>query len=343
MNFKSVVSMIEEALKEDVFPCAAYAIGNGERVLHKGFWGNRTLYPDSQPLEEDTLFDMASLSKLVSTTMIALKAIETGKLCLDDKLYRFFPECYDKSEVSVRQLMTHTSGISAHIPLYKMDIQPRESIDTILQTEFAYPPESEAVYSCMGYILLGKILEITYGKPLDKLAEEMVFEPLGMQTACYCPAEKYNVAATEYAPDLNKYAKGIVHDENARFLGGVAGNAGVFASLNDMIQFANMLSNRGEGFLSSAMFEKAVANYTPNKIESRGLGFLLTGERPTFAGDLFSNGSYGHTGFTGTSLIVDNNTGLYVILLTNRVHFGRENDKIIRFRRQFHNCIMGSL
>lgn len=343
MNFKLAVSMIEQAFKEDVFPCAAYAIGNGERVIQKGFIGNQSLYPESQSLQEDTLFDMASLSKLISTTMIALKAIETGKLCLDDKLYRFFVECYDKSEITVRQLLTHTSGLSAHIPLYAMGIQPQDAVDTILKTEYTYPPDSEAVYSCMGYIILGKILERIYEKPLNELAEEMVFAPLGMRTACYCPKENVNVASTEYAMDLNGYAKGIVHDENARFLGGISGNAGVFATLDDMIQFANMLSNRGEGYLSSAMFEKAVENYTPNKIESRGLGFLLTGDRPTFAGDLFSRGSYGHTGFTGTSLIVDNDTGLYVVLLTNRVHFGRENDKIIRFRRQFHNYIMGSL
>lgn len=342
MNFESTIRMIEQGVEQDVFPCVAYAIGNQAQVLEKGFLGYRSLYPEKMPLLENTLFDMASLSKVISTTMVALKAIEQGKLCLDDKLSYFFDNCYDKQDITIKKLLTHTSGISSHIPLWTMKIKPKEAVDAILKTEFAYKTESETVYSCMGYILLGRVIEVVYGDTLDNLAKKYVFDPLEMSTACYNPTSD-NVASTEYVKELNSYAKGVVHDENARFLGGVAGNAGVFATLDDMIKFCSMLSKRGEGFLSDRMFEKSIQNYTNGMSENRGLGFLLSGDRASFAGDLFSNGSYGHTGFTGTSIMVDNDTGLYTILLTNRVHFGRENDKIIRFRRQFHNNIWGNI
>lgn len=342
MNFESSIRMLQQGVEQDIFPCVAYAIGNQTQVMEKGVIGYRSLYPTKQAIQEDTLFDMASLSKVISTTMLALKAIEQGKLCLDDKLSYFFENTYDKQDITIKKLLTHTSGISSHIPLWTMKIKPEEAVDTILKTDFAYKTESETVYSCMGFILLGRILETVYGDTLDNLAKKYVFEPLEMETACYNPKSD-NIASTEYVKELNAYANGVVHDENARFLGGVAGNAGVFCSLNDMIKFSTMLSRRGKDFLSERVFEKAIQNYTNGMSEDRGLGFLLSGDRASFAGDLFSNGSYGHTGFTGTSIMVDNNTGLYAILLTNRVHFGRENDKIIRFRRQFHNSIWGNI
>ena len=341
MNYDSTVRLIEQGIREEIFPCAAFAIGRHDEVLKRGFMGNRSLFPEIQPLLEDSLFDMASLTKILSTTMLALKAVESGRISLADRLSLFFDQCYDKGDISIKQLMTHTSGIAAHFPLYEMNIRPDETIDAILKMPLAYKTGSAEVYSCMGFILLGKILERVYGDRLDKLARHMVFEPLGMKTAGYCPVGG-NTVSTEYSSDLNAYINGVVHDENARFLGGVSGNAGVFASLDDMIAFCAMLSRRGKGFLSERIFERAVENYTPGMEENRGLGFILNGSPLSFAGDLFSDGSYGHTGFTGTSVMVDNKTGLYAVLLTNRVHYGRENEKLFRFRRQFHNSIWGN-
>lgn len=342
MNFQPAINMIKQGVKDDIFPCVAYAIGNQKQVFEKGVLGDKSLYPTKEKLYEDTLFDMASLSKLISTTMITLKAVEQGDLCLDDKLSRFFDYCYDKQDITIKKLLTHTSGLPSHIPLWKMKIEPEQAVDTILKTDFAYKTESETIYSCMGYIVLGKVLETLYGDTLDNLAKKFVFDPLDMKTACYNP-ETENVVSTEYSNELKGYIKGVVHDENARFLGGVSGNAGVFATIDDIIKFCTMLSCKGEGYLSNRMFDLAIQNYTKGMCENRGLGFLLSGDKPSFAGDLFSYGSYGHTGFTGTSIMVDNVTGIYAILLTNRVHFGRENDKIIRFRKQFHNSIWGNI
>jgi CubicO group peptidase (beta-lactamase class C family) len=342
MNTQKIESMIQNALKDEVFPGIAIAVGQGDEVFYKNHFGYAQLFPEKRELTEHTLFDMASLSKVIGTTMVAFHAIEQGKLCLDDTLDRFFDNTYDKGNITIQNLLNHTSGIASHMPLYLMNITKEQAVDTILKQDFAYKTNTDVQYSCMGYIVLGKILEQVFGKPLDELAREYVFEPLHMKTACYCPTAD-DVAATEYAEDVGGYVKGVVHDENARFLGGVSGNAGVFASLDDMIAFATMLSKRGKGYLSRRMFERAIQNDTHGMSENRGLGFALSGDVPTFAGDLFANGSYGHTGFTGTSLMVDRETGLYVILLTNRVHFGRENNKLLRFRRQLHNVILAEV
>lgn len=345
MKFENTIRLVAKGLDEDIFPCAAYAIGNRTEVFVKNFVGYRSLYPDKARITENTLFDLASLSKIVSTTMLTLKAIEQGRLCLDDKLEQFFEHTYDKGEITIQNLMTHTSGLAPHLPLYLLNITPAMVFDKILEAPFGSRTNREAVYSCLGYILLGKILEDVYAAPLDELAHKLVFAPLGMNDTTYHPKEKRNmpIAATEYSNDLKRYICGIPNDENCRFLGGVSGNSGVFSNLQDMVKFCTMLSNWGSGYLSLSMFGAAVRNYTHGFSENRGLGFLLSGDRPSFAGDLFSVGSYGHTGFTGTSMLVDRETGLYAILLTNRLHFGRENDGIIRFRRLFHNSIMGAL
>lgn len=342
MNFDRTISLVEHAIAQGIFPCASFAIGNQKEVFIKKSIGYKKLYPQKEEITENTLFDMASLSKVISTTMLALKAIEQGKLCLDDKLSCFYSDCFGKENVTIQNLLTHTSGISSHIPLYTLGIEKENSIEAILKSKLAYNTGENVVYSCMGYIILGDIIEKVLGDNLSSLATKMVFRPLGMTDSLYNP-HSTDIASTEFDTVTNAHLNGVVHDENARFMGGVAGNAGVFCTLYDAIKFCTMLSQRGEGFLSERMFTTAIKNYTKGKEENRGLGFLLTGDVYNFAGQLFSEGSYGHTGFTGTSIMVDNQTGLYAILLTNRVHLGRENNKIIRFRKQFYNSIWGSI
>lgn len=342
VNFKNTIRLVEQGLNDDVFPCAAYAIGNKQQVFFKNSIGYKALYPQKSVISPNTSFDVSSLSKIMSTTMVALKAVESGRICLDDKLHHFFPVCYDKSELTIRNLLTHTSGITAEMPLSSFGIKPHEAMAMILKSPYRYKADRETVYSCVGYILLGEILQKVYDCPLDEVAQKYVFTPLEMADTTYKPSSK-DIASTDFCKDIGDYACGIVYDDNARFLGGVAGNSGVFSTLDDTIKFATMLASRGEGFLMPATFEMAVKNHTKSFSESRGLGFLLTGDRHTFAGDLLSEGSYGHTGTTGCSIIVDNKTGIYAILLTNRVHFGKENDGITRFRKLFHNSIYGSL
>ena len=347
MNFTQAEALLRQGIAEGLMPGAAYAVGQGERVFAQGIFGNRQTLPESLPLEEDTLFDLASLSKLVGTSMAALRSIESGRLLLSDPISRWFPDMpADKSGITLRHLLTHTSGIPAHLPLWQMGIRPEEYPSAILSAPLRNPPGRETEYSCMGFLLLGRILELVWEQPLDELVSTLVFDPLGMASACYCP-DSLNCAATEYRdpahPELGILC-GEVHDENARFVGGAAGNAGIFCRFSDMVRFASMLSGRGKGFLSERMFRLAVQNATPGCLESRGLGFQLFTGADCPCGDLFSPGSFGHTGFTGTSLYVDEKTGVYILLLTNRVHPSRENGgEFFRMRRAFQNAVWGGL
>lgn len=330
------------------YPCAAVAIGRGNTVYRREFLGNRQIEPTVLPITEHTLFDLASLSKLVSTTMVALRFLEDGKFCLRDNIGMYLPDPGNFSGVQIRHLMTHTSGISPHLPLYTLC--PREDgtaldpIDVILHSKPVCQIGEDVYYSCMGYITLQRILENIAGEKLDVLAKRLVFDPLEMHDTGYNPTSE-DVAAGEMSPHWHKWTTGFVHDENAHYLGGVSGNAGIFTTLDDMITFAGMLSNHGvakngELFLTRRVFDLAIHNFTPTLDESRGLGFQLMGTQWSPMGDLMSQGSYGHTGFTGTSLYVDSETGLWGIFLTNSVHYGRDNrDAYYPIRKRFYNLM----
>lgn len=337
MNYEKIKDILQKGLDTGAYPCCAAAIGKGNETFFSFYGGNRALLPEKLPLTEDTLFDMASLSKLIGTTMACLRMMEEGKISPLDKISKYLSPCFGKENITVFELMTHTSGISAHMPLYKGD--NTDAVSAILSRPLAYPTGTKTVYSCMGYILLGKILEQIEGKPLDKIVKERVFTPLGMENSFYNPPADAVCAATERDSDTGEIVCGVVHDENARFLGGVSGNAGVFCTTNDTVKFARMLSNRGAGYLDEKTFSLAVTDYTPDFDESRGLGFQLYGGKPFPGGSNMSVGSYGHTGFTGTSLYVDNDTGVYAILLTNRVHPTRENGLLYPIRREFYNTV----
>lgn len=366
----SIRTFLWDAVERGVVPCAAYAVGRGNEIYETDSLGYRSLSPAKELITPDTRFDMASLTKLLSTTMVALRFIEDGKLLLSDPLSRFFTEeeldtaPEDRASATVFHLMTHTSGITPHVGLWR-EI-PADAIHspdfhsrvarTILRSAPLCGVGEQVHYSCMGYILLQQILERISGKRLDELAREYVFAPLGMTSTGYLPfgdntnKPDCDAAATELSPLHGYYIRGHVHDENAHFLGGVSGNAGVFSTSEDMTIFARMISLRGEypasveqgRFLSRRTFDLAVTDYTKGKNESRGLGFQLRPPLPALsaAGDLFAYGSYGHTGFTGTSLYVDAETGIWAVLLTNAVHFGREKTEFFRVRRQFHNLVM---
>ncbi len=341
--FENAVSMLKAAQARGEFPCAAVALGCKDELLYKESFGNRQVYPTVIPVDDNTLFDMASLSKILGTTLTALRFIEQGKLGLYDEVGMFFENSYDKSGITVKQLMTHCSGLHPSLRLWELAKTPEEAIDAILRSKFVYETGSMVQYSCMGFILLAKILEKVGGAPLDVLAQREVFDPLGMKTACYNPKTE-NVVTTENSPFHGGWTKGVVHDENACFLGGVSGNAGVFAGIDDMIRVASMLACDGQidgkTFLTKRMLGLAEKNYTPGMGEARGLGFQLKDNCYCICGDVFSEGSFGHSGFTGTSMYIDKETGFYVVLLTNAVHYGRGRAEFFRTRRLFHNAAM---
>lgn len=329
MNTSLLQSLLQNGLDAGAYSCYAAAVGCGNETLFRSFGGKSAILPQEKELTEDTLFDMASLSKLIGTTMAALRMIDIGKLRLDNAMGDFFDDCHGKEKTSVHQLMTHTSGIKAHFPLWLRGIDPSDAADEILREPFGYTPESDAVYTCMGYILLGKILEMVEGSPLDRIVQKYVFDPLGMKNSFYNPPRDRICAATEKSAVTGEIICGRVHDENADFLNGVSGNAGIFCDLGDCIKFAEMIANGAKGFLSEEIFKLATTNYTPQFEENRGLGFKIVGSR------------YGHTGFTGTSLYVERESGVFAVLLTNRVHPTRSNGKLFPIRNEFHRTVFG--
>ena len=332
--FDRVHQLVLQGLDRGAYPSAALAVGIGSKTFLKKVYGDCT---------EQTLFDMASVSKILSATMIAFRFLEDGLLRLCDCIGDFFPEApADKKGITVEQLMTHTGGFAAHFYLSDHTSDPEDAADVILNQPLAQAPGGDPIYSCMGYILLGKILEQVGGGSLDVLAQKYVFSPLGMTHTTYRPTG--DIAPTESDPGTGKPLRGVVHDENARFLGGIAANSGVFSDLNDMITFTKMLACGGmtEGgchYLSPAMLCAARINRTPHSAgEYRGLGFNLAGSPKIFLGDLMGPRSFGHTGFTGTSIAVDPDTGLWVVLLTNRVCPTRANRELVRMRSLIHNA-----
>jgi len=330
-------NLLKAGLDDGAFPSAAAAVGIKDELLAASWVGNTSI-ENGTPVNEYTRYDMASLTKILAPTMIALRAIEDGLLTLDDTVGRFFDAPSDKRDITVRMLMTHTSGITPAFDLSREASGPDGAVRAILDHPLDGTPGDMPRYSCMGYILFAKMLEKLSGKPLNILADETVFRPLGTKNTGYLP-EGDNIAATEADKHTGKIIQGIVHDENARFMGGVSGNAGVFSDLEDMIRFTEMLAMGGNGFISNRTLTVAIRNRTPGFDVHRGLGFHLGGTTQNYLGDLFPPESFGDTGFTGTSIAVDPTTGLYAILLTNRVHPTRENLKLMRFRRAFHNAV----
>lgn len=332
--FSQVDALIRQGLEQGAYPAAAVAVGIGDKTYLKQTYGS---------CAQSTLFDMASCSKIIGATMIAFRFLEEGLLRLYDSVELFFPDApADKKDITILQLLTHTAGIVPHFYLSDYAATPEEAARAILNYPLESAPGTAPSYTCMGYILLGKILESIGGAPLDVLAQKYVFDPMALAHTTYRPTG--DVAPTERDPETGELICGVVHDENARFLKGISANAGIFSDINDMERFAKMLALGGklpgeEAYLSPAMLRTALVNRTPNSTgEFRGLGFNLAHSPKNFLGDLMSSRAYGHTGFTGTSFAIDPETGLWVVLLTNRVCPTRENVKLIRLRSLIHNA-----
>lgn len=343
------LKLVEQAVLSGVFPGALISIGTKKGLYRMACYGSRCLYPEILPMERDTLFDMASLTKVMATSTLFMVFMEKGLVSLYDRVEEYLEDFRGegKNEITLLHLLTHTSGIPSFKPLYSICRDYGDAVKYICKMELAYKPGSRVVYSDLGFIALGYILEMVGGDRLDALCSRHVFEPLGMAGTCFNP--KYSkAAATEVDNNTGKPLVGICHDENARFFGGISGHAGLFSNIDDITRFAHMLVNGGQipgkhPFLSHAAFSSMVRNYTQGLDECRGLGWCIKGDKVSSGGDIISPSSFGHTGFTGTSIWIDTDNDIYINLLTNRVHPTRDNTGIIRFRRLFHNAVLSSV
>jgi len=329
---------------EQQIPGAVYAVVTKDATMAEGAVG-LSHREKKIPMTLDTIFDLASLTKVCATLPAIFLLLQAGEIDLDDPITRFYPEACS-SEITLKHLLTHTSGYPAHIPFYKKGLSKEEILQTIIKTRGEAGKQVE--YSDLNFILLGFIIEKVTGLPLDQFTEKHIFQPLGMlHTGFNVTFEKKIIAPTEWLEAQQDYQWGKVHDENALHMGGVSGHAGLFSNLHDLKIYVQMLlseglTNAGERFLSSAILRESRQNYTKTLNLNRGLGWQLRDDQFSPAGYFLSENSYGHTGFTGTSLWIDPDKEIGIVLLSNRVHISRSIN-MNRLRRIFYNLVAFSL
>jgi len=345
-----VDSVITEAIRDSAFPAAQVCVVKEGVVVYNKAFGRFTYDASSPKTSLQSRFDLASLTKVVATTSAVMKLYDERKISLDDKVGKYIPLFAQgqKSEITLRHLLTHTSGLPPFRQLWKICPDPKYAIDTVFATNLVANPGDTTIYSDLGFITLGKIVEKVSGMPLDAYVAKNFFEPLGMtRTMFRLPKTIWSeVVPTEYDSLWRKrLVQGTVHDENAEFFGGVSGHAGVFSTAYDLAVLMQMIVNGGEYNGKRYLSRETIALFTKqySDISSRALGWDTKSPTGSSAGHLFSPNSFGHTGFTGTSIWVDPERNLFVILLTNRVYPTRANGKISKIRPAVHDALIEAL
>src|SRR5258707_2427193 len=353
---KPAFEVVEKAIGDRAFPGATLAVGYRGKLSVHGF-GNLKYDAKSPTVNADTMYDIASLTKVVVTTTLVEKLVEgdfPSPLNLDAPIERYLPEWTKgpqsewRHKVTVRNLMTHTSGLPPFKEYWRTSTSKQETLGRIFAELLEYEPGTKVVYSDLGIILMAEIIQRLTGKPLDVLANENIFGPLGMKHSMYSPPKAIwpEIAPTEFDSQLrHRLVQGAGHDENAFAIGGGSGHAGVFTTPPHLAVFCQMLLNGGvyahQAILKRAtIFEVTVPQ--PLAQNTRTLGWVVPTESSS-TGHYFSSHSYGHTGFTGTTIWIDPDRQLFVVLLTNRVHPTRENHKIAEVRPAVHDAVMKAL
>jgi CubicO group peptidase (beta-lactamase class C family) len=346
---RAVDAILEEGVATRAFPGAVAVVGRAGAIAHVARAGRLTYAADAAPVALETIYDLASLTKVLVTTTMAMMLVDDGLLDLERRVVSVIPAFTGagKDDVTAALLLCHAGGLEWHAKLY-LEAQGEDAVlERVLARPLAYPPGTRAVYSDLGFILLGAVLERIAGTTLIAFAQARIFGPLGMRDTGYRPpaALRPRIAPTEEDPWRGRLLWGEVHDENAFAMGGVAPHAGVFGTAADLAAFADAM--RGGGALGETRLvsEQTLRLFTrPAGIpgDSHALGWD-TPSGHSSAGELFSRRSFGHLGFTGTSLWVDPDHDLFLALLTNRVHPHRGNDGIRAVRRAAADAVIEAL
>lgn len=321
---------IEDAIRAGECPGAVIVVGHQGKVVYRRGFGKRKLVPESRPMTEATIFDIASLTKVVATAPAILQLVEQGKIRLQDPVSKYWPEFKSrgKDAITVGQLLTHYSGLRPDLDLKPVWSGYNTAMKMILAEKPAAEPGTRFIYSDINFEILGELVQRISGKALDEYCAANIFEPLGMGDTRFRPpaAFRERIAPTEYSSAARKgLLWGEVHDPTARFMGGVAGHAGVFSTADDLTIFVQMLLDggtyNGVRILGPLTVEKMTTPQNPaGKQVLRGLGWDIDSPYSSARGELFPVGSYGHTGYTGTSIWVEPASKTFVILLTSRLH-----------------------
>ena len=336
--FTDIDRLVAEAMAARLLPGAVVLVGRGDETVFEKAYGKRSVVPSDEPMTLDTVFDMASLTKVVATTTAVMQLVEQGRLRLSDTVASVLPgfERYGKGEITIRHLLTHVSGLRPDVDLGEPWTGYDAAIELARNEVPTSAPGERFVYSDINFFVLGDIVARLSGQSLDVYTKKAIFEPLGMVDSGFLPppALLARIAPTERCATLDAWPckrpdalplRGIVHDPTSRRMGGVAGHAGLFSTAHDMARFARMLINNGRLGQARILAPATVARMTspatpPGMASVRGLGWDIDTSYSVNRGDLFPIGSYGHTGFTGTSLWVDPASRSFVVFMSSRLH-----------------------
>lgn len=373
MDFKSVDNAFEKAVIQGVFPGAVLLVGKGDEILYEHAFGARSLVPTIRPSDTSTIFDLASLTKPLATTVVMMLLVSEKKVCLDERVTRFFPNfgVFGKQDITLRHLLNHSSGLPHWMPYYENVLKSdktgesnfvasqaaKQYVFTQVHREKPVSPAGlQGLYSDLGFMVLGEIVEAISDSTLDLFCDDRIFEPLGLERTFFVDLTRSKtrrlqaieemIAPTEDCPWRKKVLCGEVHDDNAYALGGVAGHAGLFSSARDIHQLLACLNRclRGsDSFLPRTLVEEFLSKDETVKNSTYALGWDTPSESRSSSGKYFSSHSVGHLGFTGTSIWWDLEKNCHVVLLSNRVHPTRKNEKIREFRPYVHDLIMKTL
>lgn len=361
-----ISGLLDGQIKAGDFPSAVYLVAEEDRVIYTGALGNSAVEPYRIANKLDTIYDLASLTKPLVTGMLCARRIELGELTLDSSVAHYLPEFdrTDKSMITVRELLTHSAGLSAWRPLYLLaEDEPERVASVIANLDLEYKPGTRVIYSDLGFIALGILLSRMTGHLLADMARQEIFEPLDLKQTFFNPevALQTGIAACEtgnayessmleqtgagsYANSRQRLIWGEVHDGNAYFLGGAAGHAGLFSSAPETFVLARQFLAESTKLLAPETCLLFRTNMTPDLEESRSLAWQLATTKDSTAGLDLPPDSFGHTGFTGTSLWIDPQHRRVFILLTNRTHARQlPFANINAVRRRFHSLAVAAL
>jgi CubicO group peptidase (beta-lactamase class C family) len=338
--FAEIDPVVQHHIGLGNLPGAVVLVGHQDAVVFEKAYGNRSVEPETEAMTPETVFDLASLTKVVATAPSVMLLVQKGRLKLDDPVSKYLPAFGQagKRKVTLRQLLVHYSGLPADLRQTKRrQLTSKNALSRIYQARLVAPPGQRFIYSDLGFVVLGKVVEKVTGQSLARFAQENIFSPLGMASTGFLPRPEVipNIAPTERLKE-GGMLRGHVHDPLASKLGGIAGDAGLFSTARDLARFCQMFLQRGSLDGVEILHPDTVALMTSpqspdGKPNIRGFGWDIQSTYSSVKGSFFSATSYGHTGYTGTSLWIDPETQTFLIILTNRVHpDGKGNVKELR-------------
>ncbi|HSV15414.1 MAG TPA: serine hydrolase, partial [Tepidisphaeraceae bacterium] len=338
--------ILQNAVANKLTPGVVCIVGHNGVVIYRKAYGFRSINPILEPMTVDTVFDMASLTKVMATTGSIMRMVQLGQIKLNDPVAKYIPDFAQngKEDVTVRQLLTHYSGLRADLELRPPWSGMDEGYRRANAEKLINPPGSTFLYSDINFIVLGELVQKMSGVTLNQYAETFIFGPLGMNTTRFLPPMSLlgRTAPTQINEKTGEVLRAVVHDPTARAMGGVAGHAGLFSTADDTAKFAQAMLNGGAPVWSREIVEKMTTpQQPPNLTVVRGLGWDIDSPFSSNRGDLLPVGSYGHTGFTGTSLWIDPTTKSYIILLTNAVQL--KEGSVIALRTEVATAVASVL